>query len=250
MQTLKDQRVIVTGGSAGLGLGVVEALVERKAKVMVLARDPQRLAEVERRLGVTVVAGDITDRGLAASLLRELRPTVVVLNAGAAPEPRPLHEQTWETFSACWNSDVQGGFVWLQEILRLPLERGSRVLVSSSGAAVNGSPLSGGYAGSKRMLWLLAKYANTVSDEQNLGIKVQALVPLQMNGATSLGRHAAEAYARRKGVTVEQFLQSFGKPLPPRQYGEHVAGILTEAQYEPVLAFGLKGDTGITTLEA
>lgn len=250
MHSLKDQRVIVTGGSAGLGLGIVEALVERGARVTVLARDAQRLAEVERRLGVTAVSGDITDRRLAASLLRELKPGVVVLNAGAAPEPRPLHEQTWETFSACWNSDVQGGFVWLQEILRLPLDRGSRVLVSSSGAAVNGSPLSGGYAGSKRMLWLLAKYANTVSDEQNLGIKVQALVPLQMNGATRLGRHAAEAYARRKGVTVEEFLAGFGKPLALRQYGEHVAGILTEAQYEPVLAFGIKGDTGITTLEA
>ena len=46
MQDLKDQRVIVTGGSSGLGLGVVEALVARRANVMVVARDAQRLAEV------------------------------------------------------------------------------------------------------------------------------------------------------------------------------------------------------------
>ena len=31
MQTLEHQRVLVTGGSRGLGLGVVEALVVRKA---------------------------------------------------------------------------------------------------------------------------------------------------------------------------------------------------------------------------
>jgi hypothetical protein len=32
--------------------------------------------------------------------------------------------------------------------------------VGSSGAAVNGSPMSGGYAGAKRMLWMMAKYAS------------------------------------------------------------------------------------------
>jgi NADP-dependent 3-hydroxy acid dehydrogenase YdfG len=52
MQTLKNERAIVTGGSSGLGLGVVESLVARGAKVMVVARDAQRLAEVENRLGV------------------------------------------------------------------------------------------------------------------------------------------------------------------------------------------------------
>ena len=63
--SLEDQKVIVTGGSRGLGLGIVEALVERKARVTVVARDPERLARVQRRLGVTVVQGDITDRALA-----------------------------------------------------------------------------------------------------------------------------------------------------------------------------------------
>src|SRR5882724_1507367 len=115
MQSLKDQRVIVTGGSSGLGLGLVEALVERKARVIVVARDAQRLAEVERRLGVTVAAGDVTDRALAASLLREFRPSVVVLNAGATPKMAPLHEQTWESFTAVWDNDVKAGLHWIQE---------------------------------------------------------------------------------------------------------------------------------------
>lgn len=249
MHPLEQQRIIVTGGSSGLGLGITEALVERGAKVLVLGRDPQRLAEAERRLGVTVARGDITDRVLAASLLREFRPTVVALNAGASPEPRPLHEQTWDSFSAVWNTDVQGAFYWLQEILRLPLARGSRVLVGSSGAALAGSPLSGGYAGAKRMLWLMAKYANGVAEELDLGIRFQALLPLQIVGATALGRRAAEAYARRKGVTVEAFLAGYGKALTPHRFGEHVASILTEPQYGLGLAYGIKGDSGISALE-
>jgi len=70
MQTLENQRALVTGGSRGLGLGIVEALVAAKADVVVLARDAERLADVERRLGVTTVVGDVADEGLAESLLR------------------------------------------------------------------------------------------------------------------------------------------------------------------------------------
>ena len=71
---------------------------------------------------------------------------------GVTPTMAPLSEQTWEAFTAPWDTDVKAGFQWIQEALRSPLARGSRVLLTSSGAAVRGSPLSGGYAGAKRML--------------------------------------------------------------------------------------------------
>lgn len=249
MENLKDQPVIVTGGGSGLGLGLVEALVERQARVVVVARDPSRLAEVERRLGVSVVAGDVTDRALAVSLLRDIRPTLLVLNAGATPRMAPLHEQSWDDFSAIWNNDVKAGLHWMQEAIRLPLARGSRVLVGSSGAAVGGSPLSGGYAGAKRMLWLMANYANGVSAQLDLGIRFQVLVPLQMIGETHLGRTAAEAYAKQKGITREAFLAGFGKSLAPRQFGEHVMTVLNDPRYRDSVAFGFKGDSGIQLLD-
>src|ERR1700724_1509827 len=159
MQNLKNERAIVTGGSSGLGLGVVESLVARGAKVMVVARDAQRLAEVESRLGVLGAVGDVADRALATSLLHEFRPTVLVLNAGATPPTGPLHEQSWESFSANWNSDVKAGFHWIQEAIRLPLARGSRVLISSSGAAVAGSPMSGGYGRGQGRAGLMCGFA-------------------------------------------------------------------------------------------
>jgi NAD(P)-dependent dehydrogenase (short-subunit alcohol dehydrogenase family) len=250
MQSLENQTALVTGGSSGLGLGLVEALVERKAKVVVLARDVQRLAEVERRLGVKTAVGDVTDAGLAASLLREFRPTVLALNAGAIPGMGPLHEISWESFSNTWNTDVKAGFHWIQAALRLPLPRGSRVLIGSSGAAAGGSPMSGGYAGAKRMLWFMASYANAVSAELDLGIRFQALVPMQMLAAGGVGRAGAQAYAGRKGVSPETFLATFGKPMTAREFGEHAVSILTKPEYEAAPAFGLKGDFGIRALEA
>jgi NAD(P)-dependent dehydrogenase (short-subunit alcohol dehydrogenase family) len=250
MQTLKDQRVVVTGGSRGLGLGIVEALVARNAQVTVVARDPGRLAEVQHRLGVRITAGDIADPTVAERVIRDVKPTVLVLNAGAAPAMALIHELSWEAFSRVWDTDVKAGFHWIQAAIRMPLAPASRVLIGSSGAAIAGSPLSGGYAGAKRMLWMMASYANTASEDLGLGIKFQALVPRQMIGDTQLGRAAAEIYARRKGVTPEAFLAGFGAPLTPKQVGEHVATLLTDPQYATGVAFGVKGDLGLHSLDS
>lgn len=249
MQDLAGKRAVVTGGSRGLGLGIVEALLDRKALVTVVARDAQRLAQVAERYGVDVVQGDVADESLARQVLESVRPSVLVLNAGATPSVAPIQDQTWEGFSRTWNSDVKAGFHWVQHALRLPLAPGSRVLIGSSGAAINGSPLSGGYAGAKRMLWILAHYANGAAKEAELGMHFQTLVPQQIIGETELGRAAAEGYAKRKGVSVEAFLSGFGAPLSPRQVGEHVAALLSDPKYERGVAFGLKGDTGILCLD-
>ena len=249
MQTFGQKRVLIIGVSRGLGLGVVEALVARHATVM--ARDDSAsLTGLRDRLGVSIIAGDATDPALAESVLRDVSPSVLVLNAGATPTMAPLHEQTWESFSKNWNADVKAAFHWLQAALRVPLEKGSRVLLSSSGAALEGSPLSGSYAGAKRMIWLMAGYANSVADGLGLDIRFQVLLVRQIVGATELGRTAAEAYARRKGVSTETFLAGFGKALGPRDYGEHVVTLLSEPRYESMTAFAIRGDTGIQPLDS
>jgi NAD(P)-dependent dehydrogenase (short-subunit alcohol dehydrogenase family) len=246
---LKDRQVIVTGGSRGLGLGLVEALVARGARVTIVARDPNALAAARERLGVAVIAADVTDEAAAHRILGEINPDILVLNAGARPPMGRLDQLSWADFSATWETDVKGGLYWMQAVLKTPLKPGSRVLVGSSGAAENGSPLSGGYAGAKRMLWLMAKYANGVSAQNKLGIRFQAIVPQQIIGNTGVGEAGASAYARAAGIGREEFLARFGAPMPPREFGEKVISVLEEAKYADGVVFGLKGDTGITMIE-
>jgi NAD(P)-dependent dehydrogenase (short-subunit alcohol dehydrogenase family) len=246
---LREKKVVVTGGSRGLGLGLVEALVTRGAHVTVVARDPDALASVRARLGVATIAGDVTEENAAHRILKEIRPDILVLNAGAKPPMGRLDQMSWADFSAAWETDVKAGLYWLQAALRLPLKSGSRVLVGSSGAAQNGSPLSGGYAGAKRMLWLMAKYANGVSAQGGLGIRFQAIVPLQMVGDTGVGDAGAEAYASAMGIRRDEFLARFGAPMPPRDFGEKVVCLLEDPKYAEGVVFGLRGDTGITILE-
>src|SRR6202040_3728055 len=180
--SLKDKNVVVTGGSRGLGLGLVEALVAPAAH----------------------------------RILAEVRPDILALNAGAKPRMGRLDQLSWADFTATWETDVKAGLYWLQAALNVPLKPGSRVLVGSSGAAENGSPLSGGYAGAKRMLWLMAKYANGVAEQKGLGIRFQAIVPQQIIGGTGVGDAGANAYARAANIKPEEFLARFGAPMPPR----------------------------------
>jgi NAD(P)-dependent dehydrogenase (short-subunit alcohol dehydrogenase family) len=247
--SLKDTTIVVTGGSRGLGLGLVEALVDQGAKVTVVARDQAALTAVKQRIGVVTISADVTDETAAHRILAEVRPDILVLNAGATPRMGRLDQISWADFTATWETDVKAGLYWLQAALNLPLKPGSRVLVGSSGAAVNGSPMSGGYAGAKHMLWFMARYANGVSEQKKLGIRFQAIVPLQIIGGTGVGDAGANAYARALGVEREAYLARFGAPLPPRKFGDHLVAVLDDPQYAAGIVFGLKGDTGITVLE-
>ncbi len=128
-----------------------------------------------------------------------------------------LDQLSWADFTAPWETDVKGSLYWMQAALNLPLEPGSRVLVGSSGAAQNGSPLSGGYAGAKRMLWFMARYANGVSEQKALGIRFQAIVPQQMVGGTGTGDAGSQAYAERPGCHAGNVPGSIWRPdaAPP-----------------------------------
>lgn len=246
---LKDKNVVVTGGSRGLGLGLVEALVAQGARVTVVARGAEALKAVGARLGVATIRADVTDQAAANRILGEIHPDILALNAGATPRMGRLDQLSWDDFSVTWETDVRAGLFWLQAALNLPLKPRSRVLVGSSGAAVTGSQMSGGYGGSKRMLWFMAKYANGVSREKNLGIRFQAIVPRQMILGTGIGDAAANAYAGSMDITPEEFVARFGAPMPPRAFGERVVSVLQDPQYSDGIVFGLNGDAGVTVME-
>jgi NAD(P)-dependent dehydrogenase (short-subunit alcohol dehydrogenase family) len=247
--SLRDKNVIVTGGSRGLGLGLVEALVDQGAAVTVVARGADALDAVRARLGVQTICADVTDQAAANRILEDIHPDILALNAGATPRMGRLDHLSWEDFSVSWETDVKAGFYWLQAALNLPLKPGSRVLVGSSGAAVTGSQMSGGYGGSKRMLWFMAKYANGVSQDKKLGIRFQAIVPRQMILGTGTGDVAAGAYASSMGITPEEFVARFGAPMPPRAFGDRVISVLEDSRYADGIVFGLNGDAGVIVME-
>src|SRR6202140_5822097 len=133
--SLNDKNIVVTGGSRGLGLGLVEALVAHGAKVPVVARDTDALEAVRARLGVATISADVTDETAAHRILGEVRPDILVLNAGAKPRMGRLDQLSWADFTATWETDVKAGLYWLEAALKGPPKPGSRRLGGSRGAA-------------------------------------------------------------------------------------------------------------------
>lgn len=225
---LAGSTAIVTGAGRGFGRAIAAALVAGGARVVGVARTRSQLEEARAQLGVafTPVVADAADPATAERLIDEYRPRTLVLCAGATPPMRPLQEQTWETFSENWNTDVAQAFHWVRQTLLRPLAPGSSVIVMSSGAALNGSPLSGGYAGAKATVRFITSYAGIEAQRAGLGVGFTAVLP-RLTPATALGAAAVAAYAGRQGVDVESFVQAGGPALTAEQVGKSVLEIAT-----------------------
>ena len=144
---LAGATALVTGASRGFGRGIATALNGAGAQVVGVARDRFALDELRAELGGSFIAvpADAADPVVAGQLIDSWQPRLIVLAAGAAPLSRPVQQHSWQSFSQNWEVDVQQAFHWTRESLLRPLPAGSTVLTFSSGAAIQGSPLSGGY---------------------------------------------------------------------------------------------------------
>jgi NAD(P)-dependent dehydrogenase (short-subunit alcohol dehydrogenase family) len=238
---LEGKNAVVVGASRGLGRGVAESLSAAGASVLAIARDRTGLEELSAAdPSIDIKVADATDPTVAGDVIYACDPDVLAVVAGATPLLHPIHHHTWETFSLAWDVDVRIAFNWLREALLKPLRPGSRVLLMSSGAATNGSPMSGGYAGAKATIRFMAEYADEESRRGDLGIGVVTILP-KLTPATGLGLAAVRGYAARRGVSEEQFRQALGAPVTPEIAG---AAFVSLAAGEPDggVAYALTGD--------
>src|SRR5713226_7680320 len=215
MRNLSGKTTIVVGARRGLGHGIAIAFADAGARVVAVSRTAATFPErANGSASIRLEAADAGEATEAASLIDRYEPAVVLLGAGALTYMRPLQHQTWETFSVNWETDVRITFQWLREALRKPLRPGSRVVVISSGAALNanGSPLSGGYAGAKATQRFVTSYAQDEAARAGLGISFATVLP-QFAPLTGIGRPAVQAYAGRAGLSVEDFLRALPFPM-------------------------------------
>lgn len=219
MTDLTGKNTLVVGASRGLGRGIAQAFDKAGAPVVAVARGSAALAELAAAgAGIRVEVADAAREDAASELIGRYRPEILVLVAGAIPVQGPLQEHTWETFSVNWHADVKIAFGWLKAALLAPLRPGSRVIVISSGAAVFGSPASGGYAGAKATQRFIAAYAADESRRAGLGITVTAVLPT-MTPLGDVGKMGVRAYTARTGKTEEEYLAGLGEVLTPETAG-------------------------------
>ncbi|WP_461111382.1 SDR family NAD(P)-dependent oxidoreductase [Spirosoma jeollabukense] len=222
MKTLQGKKVVVIGGSRGTGLSIVEAFLREAADVLVVGRDPNSLADlVSAWPTVRTLQADATETTTVETIFQD-SPDVVVLAAGAPPPTRPVYPLDWDTFSTNWHTDVKASYLLAHYALTSPAKSGTAILFISSGAAIGGSPISGGYAGAKRMQMFLANYAQEASNRLSLGLRFLTLAPWRLMKGTGTGDAVVPSYAAYLGIPETDFIARMTLPQTKENVAEAV----------------------------
>lgn len=223
-----NKTVIVVGASTGFGRETALALSAGGWRIVAIARSAEGLETLadEADGEVIPIVGDARDDSLTKSALSDHDPTAIVVGGGVAPNMAPLHEHTWETLSMHWDSDVAIAFTWLNNLLRFPPPSLDRVVVISSGAALSGSPGSGGYAGAKATTrWLTTASAAQSAQMLGLPMTFTAVMP-QLTHDTAVGRAGVSGYAAMSGGSPDDALDG-PVPYTAADAGGEIARLVT-----------------------
>jgi hypothetical protein len=104
-----------------------------------------------------------------------------------------------------------------------------------AGLNVDGSPLSGGYAGAKRTQGFLASYFQRAANARKLGIRFVAVAPRNLLAGTAIGDAAAAAYGMKTG------------PLDPDGVAQAILAIAAGEPHPEATQLGLTAD-GLHTI--
>lgn len=154
----RTDRVIITGASSGIGLDLARRFLERGARLVLNARDPEKLERARRTLDggarVAIVAGAIGERATARAVASAARDhlggaDVLVNNAGIFGA-KPFLESTEEDLERFFTTNVKGTYLMTQAIVPLMIEGGGGSIINVGTTlvqqAMTGLPVSAAMA--------------------------------------------------------------------------------------------------------
>jgi NAD(P)-dependent dehydrogenase (short-subunit alcohol dehydrogenase family) len=189
---LQDQRVLVTGATAGIGQEAAKLFARRGATVVITGRDTlrgaQTVAAIEAEGGrAEFIAADLNDIESVRRLAEHAGEVDVLVNNAGTHTAGATLEQDVESFDMTFDVDVRAPFFLTAALLPKMIARGSGAIVNISGAAASvGVPVAPVAAAAKAALesftrsWAAAFGAN--------GIRVNTVAPgpTRTDGAVGL----------------------------------------------------------------
>jgi NAD(P)-dependent dehydrogenase (short-subunit alcohol dehydrogenase family) len=180
MERYEGKKVVIIGGTSGIGLATAKMLLDGGARVLVTGRSQAGLESAQKELenGGIVVSSDarsLTDIDALATRVKAEFDTfdLLFVNAGLGLFA-PLANTTETTFDEMFNLNAKGPFFAVQKLSPL-MNPGGAVVLTTSTANIKGMPSIAAYGGAKAAL---RSFARTFAAELlPRGIRVNAVSP-------------------------------------------------------------------------
>jgi NAD(P)-dependent dehydrogenase (short-subunit alcohol dehydrogenase family) len=211
---LSGKKILVTGGTTGIGLEIAQRFIAEGARVALTGRNPETLADAKSAVPEAIViasdAGRISDqKALAARLKQEFGEVdAVVVNAGIGVF-QPLEGWDESSFDRQMDTNFKGPFFLLQALAPQLSDSASIVLIASIAAHI-GMAGQSVYAASKAALLTLMR--NIPFEMNGRKVRVNSISPGPITtpifGKLGLTAEAAEQF--RKDIATKVPLGRFG----------------------------------------
>lgn len=231
---LQGKSILVTGAASGIGREAASLFADYGARLTLVDRDAEGLAQAAAGLGAAAVAvpADVTDPDAMREAVRTAEAAFGALhgafnNAGVDPAGammRPIADMDADDFSRVMAINARGVFVCLQaEIPALLAAGGGAIVNTSSVMGWLAAPGMGGYVASKHAVVGLTRTAALDYARQN--IRVNAILP----GAVATPMLLDRAFKANPGYAeVAAASHPMGRIGAPREIAEAAAWLLSD----------------------
>jgi NAD(P)-dependent dehydrogenase (short-subunit alcohol dehydrogenase family) len=233
---LKDKKVLITGGSKGIGLACAKAFVAEGAKVALVSRSQANLDAAQKSVGnAYTIAADLVDPAAAAAMVerveKEFGSIDILVNSAGAAKRTDADDLTPAAWRAGMDAKYFSYINVIDPLIKKMGKRGKGVVINVIGAGgkvASPTHLAGGAANAALMLataGLAYAYASK-------NVRVIGLNP----GVTKTERVAEglKAEAKRANVSEEQAYRQMvarlpmGKPAEPEELADIVVFAASE----------------------
>ena len=216
MARLHNQKVLVIGGSAGMGYAIAEAAVDEGAEVAIAARGADRLEKAALRLedrggrGVLRRVLRVEDRSAVRELMETLAPFDHLALPGSTVEPTTYEDLEEESARASFDSKFWGPF-WTVYDARPQMRRGGSMVLFSGVAARR--PVPGYVIGACINGALEAATLSLALELGPAGLRINTIAPGFIMTPLFAALHEPEDVAERKAEAERRLpVGRVGKP--------------------------------------
>ncbi|MBT8336400.1 MAG: SDR family oxidoreductase [Gemmatimonadetes bacterium] len=152
---LEGQVIVITGAAQGLGAGIARYLHAAGARLLLLDRDADRLAEIVSACpGAVSAVVDLADASATERALAEVvtEPVDTLIHNAAILRMEPLEDVTLAAFQATLNVGIQAGFQLVKALWPAMKTRGGALVFVSSRSGIEGFADETAYCATKHAL--------------------------------------------------------------------------------------------------